>query len=290
MNLLRSGKFSKPKWMRAVNRDGRRLLKGICDAPKKVLRKCNRLLYTGIENSPERQLRYLRLATFLSNHGIDPPLTKSSRKQEDRWINQRVSGWPARAETYVAHDESIELLFADVLPLLEPSSRILEIGCNAGRSLNYLYMHGFRDLTGIEIGPKPVEIFEKTFPDAYRSSRVIIGNAADELPKLPSSHYDLVFTHSVLVNIGARHNHVFREMCRICRGYILTLESEGSWNVFPRNFPYLFGKHGFAMVSFRWLTSKETDGKRTWTYPNPLTTRNVLHNNIIRLFVGSGRE
>lgn len=238
-------------------------------------------LFNKIKARPRLHLRYLGLAKALASRGITPPLTLSPRLHEVRWKEQGTEGSHVSPEIYLEHNDSIDKLFRDILPLLSPGSSILEIGCNAGRSLDYLFQKGFRNLTGIEIGARALESFKKAFPEAYGSTTIIHGNAAEEIRKLESKSFDLVFTHSVLVNIEAKHNRIFREMCRICRGYILTLESEGSTRVFPRHFQKMFEKNGFAMVSYRWMV---WDDNKKLTFPNPVTGADILKNNTIRLF------
>jgi SAM-dependent methyltransferase len=238
-------------------------------------------LFNRIKANPRLYLRYLRLAILLSNHGITPPLTMQAEEQEARWRNQGTAESSIRTENYTIYNDSIEKLFQDVLPLLTAGSRILEIGCNAGRSLNYLFNKGFRDLTGIEIGLHALELFEKTFPGTFESTNIIAGNAVEEIKKLETNFYDLVFTHSVLVTIPAKHNHIFREMCRVCRGFILILESEGHLRAFPRNFKRMFEKNGFTQVAYRWLVWNQDE---KLTFPHPVKDEDVLKNNTIRLF------
>ena len=238
-------------------------------------------LFNRIKANPRLYLRYLRLAILLSNYGITPPLTMQAEEQEARWRNQGTAESDIHTENYTIYNDSIEKLFQDVLPLLTPGSRILEIGCNAGRSLNYLFNKGFRGLTGIEIGSHALELFEKTFPETFKSTNIIAGNAVEEIKKLETNFYDLVFTHSVLVTIPAKHNHIFREMCRVCRGFILTLESEGHLRAFPRNFKRMFKKNGFIQVAYRWLVWNQDE---KLTFPHPVKDEDVLKNNTIRLF------
>jgi SAM-dependent methyltransferase len=238
-------------------------------------------IFKRIKANPRLYLRYLRLAILLSNHGITPPLTMKAEDNEARWRNQGTAKSPIRTENYTIYNDSIEKLFQDVLPLLTPASSILEIGCNAGRSLNYLFNKGFRNLTGIEMGTQALELFEKTFPGTFKSTNIIAGNAVEEIKKLETNFYDLVFTHSVLVTIPAKHNHIFREMCRICRGYILILESEGHLRAFPRDFKHIFEKNGFAQVAYRWLVWNQDE---KLTFPHPVKDEDVIKNNTIRLF------
>ena len=247
-----------------------------------VIRRVGAFLKQRVVVSDALKVYYLRLARFLSTHGIDPPLTIPAERWEKRWSEQATLGAEDGPELYRSCDDSTEKLFQEVLPLLDKNSAILEIGCNKGRHLNYLFQKGFRNLTGIEIGKSAIELFAEIFPDTYQNSTIIVGSDPDEIRKLKTKSFDLVFVHSVLVSIGTKHNYIFSEMCRICRGYILTLESEGSWTAFPRDFQYMFEKNGFNMVSYRWLVW--TDDKKSLTFPLPVNSKSFLENNTIRLF------
>jgi len=214
---------------------------------------------------------------------VNPPLAAARAQNiKKRWIEQGTESSDVDPAIYTTADDSLEQLFLEVLPLLDLSSSILEIGCNAGRSLDYLYQRGFQELMGIEIGSKAVELFSQTFPDTYEQSNIVVGDAAREIRKLDTDSFDLVFAHSVLVSISASDNAIFREMCRICRGYILILESEGSWSVYPRDFKKMFEKNGFRMVSYRWMVWNED--RTRLTIPREITDQSVFSNNTIRLF------
>lgn len=235
-----------------------------------------------LRHYPSLKLPYLKFAKFLATRGISPPAASSTNQAGNRWREQGATNSFVVPETYIQCDDSVEKLFEEVLPLLSSDSQILEIGCNAGRNLDYLFHKGFQDLTGIEIGHRAVELFAEVFPDTYKNSNIIVGDAAQEIQGLEAKSFDLVFTNAVLVNIPARDNRIFREICRVCRGYILTLENEGSWTVFPRDFQKMFEKNGFAMVSYRWLVWN--DDNTCLVFPHPVRDKHILQNNIIRLF------
>jgi SAM-dependent methyltransferase len=247
-----------------------------------IAKKFGNFLYSKMQQHNKLRRGYLKFARFLSTHGIDPPLARNGKKLKKRWAEQGTDNSDVRPEIYANFDDSIEKLFQDVLPTLDHDSSILEIGCNAGRSLDYLFHKGFHNLTGIEIGSKAVELFAQTFADTYQKSRIIVGDVVKEIQKLEADSFDLVFTHSVLVSISARDNAIFREICRICRGYILILENEGSWTAFPRNFQKMFKKNGFMMVSYRWMVWNED--KTALRFPRAITDQSIFKNNIIRLF------
>jgi len=191
---------------------------------------------------------YLRYATFLCNNGIEPPLTICAWWQERGWANQGLSNRSPDLKHYLVCDDSTERLFEATLPLIGKDANILEIGCNAGRHLNYLYEKGYRNLTGIEVAPKAIEIMDVHFPEMSKNIKKITGNAAKILQTLEPKSYDLVFSHSVLVNISPTYNHIFKEMCRVCKGYIATFENEDTVTAYPRDFQRMFERYGFKMV------------------------------------------
>ena len=85
---------------------------------------------------------YFKFATYLVTKGIQPPFSSSLRKMESSWKYQRIGSKDRSPELYLKENSLTIELFKDVLPYLNKSSPILEIGCNAGRSLNYLYKLG----------------------------------------------------------------------------------------------------------------------------------------------------
>jgi SAM-dependent methyltransferase len=162
---------------------------------------------------------------------------------------------------------------------LDKNTEILEIGCNVGRSLNYLYKKGFHNLTGIEIGPKAIELMKETFPEVYKTSTIIIGDAAEEVRKLETKKYDLVFCHSVLVNIHPSCNYIFKEMGRVSKRFILILENEGSYTAYPRDFKKLFEKEKYRMIIYKMYR------RSCGSLAEPFEFQDYFINNTIRLFV-----
>ncbi|MBU1617114.1 MAG: class I SAM-dependent methyltransferase [Candidatus Margulisbacteria bacterium] len=247
------------------------MYEGLCVFRKKLIEV--------MRNNSYLKYQYFRMASFLATNGIGPPLASPAFESCSRWQKQGTKGSNDHPETYIEENNSTIELFKEVLPYLDKNSRILEIGCNVGRSLNYLYKLGYRDLTGIEIGEEAVKLARVAFPDMAQQSKLIVGNAPLELRKFPSRQFDLVFCHSVLVNIHPRYNYVFREMARVSRKFVLTLENEGSFLAYPRDFQKLFERVGLKMVASKIFTGV------CERFPVPYRQEDALANNTIRLFV-----
>ena len=246
---------------------------------KQILLPVYKDISSTIFNNKKSKYIYLKLATFLSTHGISPIFSPSAASIKERWQKQGEDGALTNPKIYMKENKSIPELFKDVLPYLDKNGPVLEIGCNVGRSLNYLHKHGYRNLTGIEIGREAVELMKANFPEMYRDSRIIIGNATEEIKKLSTNGFNLVFCHSVLVSIPPRCNHIFKEMARVSNKFILTLENEGSYTSYPRNFKKMFEKQGYKMIVNKIFTGACS------SLPVPFETKHIYENNTIRLFV-----
>ncbi len=227
---------------------------------------------------------YLGFITSLSSRGISLPFVSVS-SAEKVWIlqgtqegSEKKDGIP-HPSAFVEIDKSVEELFRDVVPLLGKDARILEIGCNAGRNLKYLHNLGFRNLAGIELGPKAVEQMKESHPDLYNDSRIIVGRAEEVIKSFGTDEYDMIFTHATLVNIHPSKNFLFREMARVSGKFILTMENEGSMSAFPRDFKKMFEKQGMKQIALRILRQEDR------TLPDSFEEKDVFSNNTVRLFV-----
>ncbi len=244
-----------------------------------MIRSLYQRIYSRLFGSRIFKYRYLKLATMLATRGITPPFSPRAGSTLGQWEQQGTREGLPKPATYVHEDRSITELFQEVLPHLVKESPILEIGCNVGRALNHLYLQGFRNLTGIEIGSRAVELMKTTFPEMHRSSRIIVGDAATVIKDLPTAGYDLVFCHSVLVNIHPKYDSLFDDMARVCRKYILVLENEGSYTAYPRDFQRIFERRGYKMIVSKVFSTACS------SLPAPFTDEHLFANNTIRLFV-----
>ena len=102
---------------------------------------------------------------------------------------------------------------------LDPSMRILEVGCNIGNQLLCLQRMGFRNLYGIEIQSYAVEVAK----GGTRDINIIKGSALD-IP-FKDRFFDLVFTSAVLIHIKPGDlPQVMTEIHRCTNEYIWGME------------------------------------------------------------------
>lgn len=122
-------------------------------------------------------------------------------------------------------------------------TKILELGSNVGRNLNYLFERGYKNLLGIEINKNAIDIMKKEYPDCAKEIRIINNPIEHILSQLTDNQFDLIFTFAVLEHIHPESEFVFSEMVRASKN-ILVVEDEksSSWRHCPRNYKEIFGK------------------------------------------------
>jgi SAM-dependent methyltransferase len=100
-------------------------------------------------------------------------------------------------------------------------SKILEIGCNAGRNLNEFRKAGFTDLSGLDINPHAIIHMKKAFPELAQMAKLYVGEAGKTIHTL-SDTYDVVYTLAVLMHLDDQEQkEIFRWMSQHARTVIL---------------------------------------------------------------------
>lgn len=96
------------------------------------------------------------------------------------WMNIRENQNDNAPNTYV--DKRYDQRGNNILDALsklnlthkDPS--IMELGCNVGRNLNFLYLNNFKHLNGIEINPHAIECGRKNYPELFNLNTFNIYN------------------------------------------------------------------------------------------------------------------
>ena len=166
---------------------------------------------------------------------------ESNSKVQNYWRNPPVVNQPDR---YLNHSERSKFLTGIVKDLVPLEARILEIGCNVGRNLHYLWQAGYHNLKGIEINAKAIDLLRETYPE-LNNCPIYCGPAEDILPTI--GNFDLVFTMAVLMHI--KNKSIFSEIARIADN-LITIEQEegGNWGHFNRNYGKTFTRLGMKEV------------------------------------------
>jgi SAM-dependent methyltransferase len=193
----------------------------------------------------------LRVNQSLIERGRTPPWVWSREECERFWRSSGAGTEGNRPQDYASKDDSIvDFLDGFWRPEVSVEDSILEIGCNAGTNLHRLGELGFRHLGGVELNEEALEVLRSTYPDLAQSAELHLGAAEDALRALPDNCVDVVFTMAVLLHIHPSGAALFRDLVRVTRKYICTIEAESALAayVFPRNYDRVFSRLGCTEV------------------------------------------
>jgi len=102
---------------------------------------------------------------------------------------------------------------------------ILEIGCNVGRNLNFLFNNDYKNLSGIEINNEAIKLCKEIFKTMCVSDTVKLynGRLYDFLPNHTNS-YDVVFSMAVLMHIDDEERQIIYDYLKKNAKYVIFVE------------------------------------------------------------------
>lgn len=222
---------------------------------------------------------YFKFARFIVMRGISNPLSSDN---QNYWKTRNIGDRHGPNE-YVNEDSTTHLLFDELLKTVDNNASFIDIGCNAGRNLNYLFKKGFTNLAGIEINPASIHVtMKKEFPHLYQTGNFYVGNAAHEIKKIENDKYDIVFSNGVLEHIPPKYMSLFKDMVRVSRRYIVIITSENS-RVYPYDFEKIFVDLGCKTVLYRLFYGKD----HNFSFPKDKYNKNkhFFSSTFLRIFV-----
>ncbi|MBU0515583.1 MAG: methyltransferase domain-containing protein [Proteobacteria bacterium] len=137
-------------------------------------------------------------------------------RQIDLWKGEFGDAYTDRCDH--APQEHKRHILASVIDRLQPA-RILDLGCNTGRHLEWIQEHGPYELWGLEPNLKALGAARSRLP----GGNLVEGNTCD-LP-FKDGFFDLVYTVGVLIHISPDDiAAAMREIVRVCRGHVFFYE------------------------------------------------------------------
>ena len=114
--------------------------------------------------------------------------------------------------------------FHEILRLVKPGSRVLDVGCGEGALLELLVRENGVDGRGIEISPAGVSAC------LARGLSVMQGDADRDLDYFPARAFDYVILSQTLQAVQ-KPRHVLGELLRIGEQAVVSLPNFGHWRV-----------------------------------------------------------
>jgi methionine biosynthesis protein MetW len=112
--------------------------------------------------------------------------------------------------------------FREILRLVRPGSRVLDVGCGEGELLELLAREKGVEGRGLEISPEGVSAC------LSRGLAVVQGDADDDLDYFPARAFDYAVLSQTLPQVR-QPRHVLSELLRIAERAIVSLPNFGHW-------------------------------------------------------------
>ena len=145
-----------------------------------------------------------------------------------------------------------ELLLNKIIVILkkDKNNSILDLGCNSGRHLNFLYQHDFKNLHGVDVMKSALHIFDKMFPECSKVTNKKHDLFQNFLINSPNKHYNLTYSVGATIELIHPSFDIIREMCRVTKEYIFLLIQEDS-HEYPRFYVHEFKKNNFLLFDYK---------------------------------------
>ena len=152
-------------------------------------------------------------------------------------------------------------LLAEVMELApERNSSILDMGCNVGRHLNYLYDQGYRNLRGVDFNSVAARDMQARYPEMFQASRITSASFQSFLDGNPEP-VDLIYTRGATFENVHPYYPLIKRVCAIAKRHVVMVIRE-TGHTYPRFWEYEFARAGFELAHLRRPASNLTPGHR----------------------------
>jgi hypothetical protein len=186
---------------------------------------------------------------------LEPSLFRKVRNRLRPWF------WPfiGDAETWASASEGAWYppsgyiisepggLLKRVLATTGPDKSVLDMGCNSGANLNFLYQAGFRNLYGVDAGRQALVTFARTFPETYACANVSHGLFQHYLLHCPDGMVEVIHSNGATLELVHPSFPIVAQMCRVARKSVMVDIVERG-HAYPRYYISQFKRQGFELV------------------------------------------
>src|SRR5205085_707983 len=143
-----------------------------------------------------------------------------------------------------------EVEMQEIMALVpERNAAILDMGCNVGRHLDYLYRQGYRNLRGVDWSSAAIRDMAQRYPEMHATSK--IANASfEEFLSADPEPVDLVYTRGATFELVHPGFPLAQRICRIAKRYVVLVISEAA-HAYPRFWEYEFAREGFELTHLK---------------------------------------
>ena len=207
----------------------------------------------------------LPLAAFklvVSNEDYDALLAgrNSSRRSIPRRALQRLlwfwpridcaSSWaetdPGKVRTSTNYERSEHTrLVSKIIEEVPQAASLMELGCNRGTDMNFLYLAGYRNFKAVDVSGTGLSEFKSAYPDTWACANIQHDLFQRYLINQASQSVDFIYSNGATLELVHPSFPIVQEICRVARlGVLLELHLTGH---IPRDYVWQFRRSGFPL-------------------------------------------
>ena len=156
------------------------------------------------------------------------------------------------------NDEAKLLLNKVMKHATNKNIKILDLGCNIGRHLNFLKKKGFKNLYGVDIGKLPTKQSKKFFPN-LKKVNITCASFENYLYQMKDGFFRIIYTHGATIEMTKPTFPLISQISRVLdkSGHLILLIDENGHS-YPR-----FWQHEFKINNLKMIYNKKLIGNHT---------------------------
>ena len=121
------------------------------------------------------------------------------------------------ATAFEGIDPASQVQMDEIMSLVpDRNAAILDMGCNVGRHLDYLYRQGYRNLRGVDWSSAAIRDMAQRYPEMHANSTLTSASFEEFLSASPEP-VDLVYTRGATFELVHPGFPLIRHVCRIAK-------------------------------------------------------------------------
>jgi SAM-dependent methyltransferase len=160
------------------------------------------------------------------------------------WASASEDGWYAPSRYIIPEPGP---LLTRLLATTRPDESVLDMGCNSGANLNFLYQAGFRHLHGVDAGSQALSLFVDRFPETYACAEVKHDLFQRYLLQCPDGMVDVVHSNGATLELVHPSFPIVKQLCRVARRAVM-IDIVERGHAYPRDYIAQFRSNDFELV------------------------------------------
>lgn len=140
--------------------------------------------------------------------------------------------------------------FLDIfLNYIEPTDLVLDLGCNVGRVMSYLNENSIRNLHGVDIMKRALDLTPQFFPELINNKRSKFFHMtfADFYKVTPKAYYDCTFSRGATIELIHLREKIITNICDTTKKYVFLIINENAHS-YPKFYIYEFYRNSFDLI------------------------------------------